>query len=599
MTTRTRATRPRPARTRSDPPRGTLQPVLAGIVLMVVGFSSSFAVVLAGLRAVGANEAQAASGLLVLCVSMGVVGIWLGLRYRLPMSVAWSTPGAALLAAVGTQHPDYRAALGAFLVTGALIFLTGLSPHLVRLLQAIPAPLASAMLAGVLLPLCLAPVRAVVEFPAEALPVVAVWAVLLRWARRWAVPAALAVTVAVILLAHPGEGNGAPLLPVLTFATPAFTVGALIGIAIPLYVVTMVSQNVAGMSMLATYGYRAPLRPALTSTGLATMAGAPFGAHAVNLAAITTALAAGPDAHPDPDRRWIASVTGAAGYLVLALTTGLTLSLIAGAPPLLIETVAGLALLSTLAAALQTAVSDTTAREPAVLTLVVTASGIAPFGIGAALWGLLAGLALHLLLTRAPTLVRKTPAPTASAPTPTAPAPATPTPATPAPTAPTPAMSASTPTTPTPTTPTPATPASTAPTPAMSASAPTTPTSDTPAPVTSTPTAPATPAPAPVTPATPPAPKPATPAPTSARPTEATPAPPAPARHSGDVPATPPGDRSVPPPGDHPSSPPGDHPASPPRDHPATPPHDHSVPPPRDDSAPQVTDASGRRAPAS
>ncbi|MFI5807762.1 benzoate/H(+) symporter BenE family transporter [Streptomyces sp. NPDC051561] len=387
----------------------TAQPVLAGIVLAVVGCASSFAVVLAGLRAVGANEAQAASGLFVLCLSMGVVGIGLGLRYRIPMSVAWSTPGAALLAAVGTQHPDYRAALGAFLVAGALIFLTGLSPHLVRLLQAIPAPLAAAMLAGVLLPLCLAPVHAVVKFPAEAVPVVVVWAVLFRWARRWAVPAALAVTVAVILLAHPSDKGDLPLLPTLTFATPTFTVGALIGIAVPLYIVTMVSQNVAGMSMLATYGYQAPLRPALTTTGLATMAGAPFGAHAVNLAALTTALAAGPDAHPDPRRRWIASVTGGVGYIVIGLTTGLTLSAIAGAPPLLIETVAGLALFSTLAAALRTAVSDTTAREPAVLTLVVTASGIAPFGIGAALWGLLAGLALHLVLRRAPDPVRQNP----------------------------------------------------------------------------------------------------------------------------------------------------------------------------------------------
>jgi benzoate membrane transport protein len=403
--------------------RGTLQPVLAGIVLAIVGFSSSFAVVLAGLRAVGASEAQAASGLFVLCMAMGVVGIGLGLRYRLPMSVAWSTPGAALLAAVGAQHPDYRAALGAFLVAGALILLTGLSPQLVRLLQAIPAPLASAMLAGVLLPLCLAPVHAVVKFPAEAVPVVVVWAVLFRWARRWAVPGALAVTVAVILIAHPGGGAGAPLLPTPAFVTPAFTAGALIGIAIPLYIVTMVSQNVAGMSMLATYGYRAPLRPALTATGLATMAGAPFGAHAVNLAALTTALAASPDAHPDPKRRWIASVTGGVGYLVLGGTTGLTLSLIAGAPPLLIETVAGLALLSTLAAALRSAVSDTTAREPAVLTLVVTASGIAPFGIGAALWGLLAGLGLHLLLTRTPSLVRERTAQPAQPAPPTKPAP--------------------------------------------------------------------------------------------------------------------------------------------------------------------------------
>ncbi|WP_377268819.1 benzoate/H(+) symporter BenE family transporter [Peterkaempfera sp. SMS 1(5)a] len=386
----------------------TLQPVLAGVVLAVVGFASSFAVVLAGLRAVGADPRQAASGLLVLCLTMGVTAIALGLRYRIPLSIAWSTPGAALLVAVGPQHSDYREALGAFLTTGALLLAAGLSGRFARLLHAIPAPLAAAMLAGVLLPLCLAPVQAVAQLPRQAVPVVAVWAVLLRYARRWAVPGALLTAVAAILLTGPRGRSAASLWPVLTAQTPTFSAGAVIGIAVPLFIVTMASQNIAGMSMLASYGYRPPLRPVLATTGIATMAGAPFGGHAVNLAAITAALAAGPDAHPDPRRRWIASVTGGVVYIALGLSTGLTLSLITDSPPLLIETVAGLALLGTLGSAVHSAVQDSGQRDAAVVTLVVTASGIAPFGIGAALWGLLAGLAFRAFFGGTPQ-----PAPTA------------------------------------------------------------------------------------------------------------------------------------------------------------------------------------------
>lgn len=378
---------------------GPLQPVLAGVVLAIVGFSSSFAVVLAGLRAVGAGPGQAASGLLVLCVTMGVVAIFLGLRYRMPLSVAWSTPGAALLASVGSQHIHFGTAVAAFLVTGALLIAAGLSGRFAALLAAIPAPIASAMLAGVLLPLCLAPVQAVARYPGHAAPIVVVWAILFRYARRWAVPGALAVSLLVILTAYPFADHGSHLWPVPTVTSPDFSSVTVIGLALPLFLVTMASQNVAGMSMLATYGYHPPLRPILTTTGLATVAGAPFGGHAVNLAAITAALAAGPDAHPDPRRRWIASVTAGALYVGLGLAAGLAVALIAGSPPLLIESVAGVALLGTLGSALQGAVADPGHREAAVVTFAVTASGISPLGIGGAFWGLLAGLAFRTVLS--------------------------------------------------------------------------------------------------------------------------------------------------------------------------------------------------------
>lgn len=369
------------------------QPAIAGVITAVVGFAGAFTIVLAGFAGIGATTAQAASGLMILCLTQAAVAIWLGLRHRMPISIAWSTPGAALLATLGPVDGGYAAALGAFAVTGVLIMLTGLSRTLGRWISAIPLPLASAMLAGVLLPLCLSPARAATELPGLALPVIATWLILMRVARRWAVPGALAATAVVVLL-DPGSGAsiGADLAPSLTFVEPTLTTGAIVSIAIPLFLVTMASQNIPGMGVLASYGYHPPLRPILTSTGAATVVGAPFGGHAVNLAAITAALAAGPEAGPDTSRRWIASVTAGGVYIVIGLGAALATALIAACPPLLVEAVAGLALIGALGGALGAALSSEAHRDAAVVTLVVCASGITAAGISAAFWGLVAGL---------------------------------------------------------------------------------------------------------------------------------------------------------------------------------------------------------------
>jgi benzoate membrane transport protein len=373
-----------------------LQPVLAGAVTALVGFSSAFAVVLTGLRAAGADERQATSGLLVLCLASALVALVLGLRHRMPISIAWSTPGAALLISAGAPPGGFPAAVGAFLVCGVLVVVAGLVPAVGRLIAMIPVPIASAMLAGVLVELCLAPVRALTEVPLLAAPVIAVWALLGRFARTWAVPAALAVAAVAIALTGPGLGEVA-LAPTLAWTTPALDVATVVGVGIPLFLVTMASQNVPGAAVLAQYGYRAPMRPVLVSTGLATIACAPFGGHAVNLAAISAALAAGPDADRDPKRRWLASVTAGLGLAVLGLGAGLATAMLVLSPPVLIEAVAGLALLGALAAALSSAVSDPHEREAAAVTFVVTAAGIGFLGVGAAFWGLLAGAAVTLL----------------------------------------------------------------------------------------------------------------------------------------------------------------------------------------------------------
>jgi benzoate membrane transport protein len=315
----------------------------------------------------------------------------LSLRLRLPISIAWSTPGAALLVAAGVPHGGYAAALGAFLLAGALVVLAGVWPPLARLVQAVPHPLANALLAGVLLSVCVAPVHAVVDETARAVPVVVTWLVLLFVARRWAVPGALAAAAIVVALDPVAGAGAAHLAPQLTFVAPHLDLGALIGLGLPLFVVTMVSQNVAGLSVLHTYGYRPPVRPLLTATGAASMAVAPFGGHGVNLAAITAALAAGPEADPDPQRRWIAAASGGAVYFVLGLSAGLATALLAASPVVLIEAVAGLALLGTLGAALRAAMADDELREAAVVTFVISASGVTVAGVTAPFWGLVAG----------------------------------------------------------------------------------------------------------------------------------------------------------------------------------------------------------------
>lgn len=385
------------------------QPLLAGLIAAVVGFMGAFAVVLAGLRAVGASEAQAASGLLAVSVAMGLASIGLSVRTRMPILVAWSTPGAALLITTGPPQGGWPAAVGAFLICGALLAIAGLSRGLARLIAAIPAPIASAMLAGVLLTVVLAPARAVADAPEHALPVVGAWLLLWRFAPRWAVPGALAA-LAVVMVAD-GAALDGRLAPGVELTAPAFELSAIVGVALPLFLVTMASQNVTGMAVLQSFGYRPDLRPILVWTGAGTALAAPLGGHAINLAAITQALAAGPDAGADTSRRWIAAATSGAAVIVLGLAAGLAAAVAAAAPPGLIEAVAGLALLGALTASLAVALADTPDRDAAVITLVVAASGIVIAGISAPFWGLVAGLGVRALKRW-----RADPAPTLGAP---------------------------------------------------------------------------------------------------------------------------------------------------------------------------------------
>ncbi|WP_417540314.1 benzoate/H(+) symporter BenE family transporter [Microbacterium maritypicum] len=377
------------------------RPILAGVVTALVGFTSSFAVVLTGLDAVGANAAQAASGLLAVSLTMGLACVVLAWRYRMPITVAWSTPGAALLVATGTVGGGWSAAVGAFLITAALILLTALWPALGALIARIPPSIAQAMLAGVLLPLCLAPITGIVANPWGVVPVVLTWLLFARLAPRWAVPfafVAAAVVVAVSLIAEGAPFDPALLLPRLEFTAPTFTVGALVGLALPLFIVTMASQNVPGIAIMRSFGYEVPWRPAMLVTGIGTALGATAGGHAINLAAISAALAASPDADPDPRRRWVAGVSTGASYLVLAVFSAAFAALVVLAPAAVIPAVAGLALFAAFGSAVQQAIDDPNERIPAVVTFLVAASGIAVLGVSAAFWALVAGLLVRTVL---------------------------------------------------------------------------------------------------------------------------------------------------------------------------------------------------------
>ncbi|WP_166873346.1 benzoate/H(+) symporter BenE family transporter [Salinibacterium sp. ZJ450] len=384
-----------------------LQPIVAGVIGALTGFASSFAIVIAGLRASGASEQQAASGLLILCLAQAILAMVFSWRYRMPLSFSWSTPGAAMLIASEGVTGEFSAAVGAFIVCGVLLALTGLWPALGRAMTAIPTPLASAMLAGILFPMCLAPITAAVDLPMFALPVVLVWLVLYRLAPRWAVPAAMVVTVIVVGIAAGDQwADGASLLPQFSLVPPTLDPAVIVSLGVPLYIVTMAGQNVPGFAVLTTFGYPAPpVAPILIGSGLISAAGAFVGGHVNNLAALSAAIMAGPDAHPDRDKRWVATFSGGAAYILLGLGAGAATAVVAAAPPVLITAAAGLALFGAFIAALVSAFGETQHRLAAAVTFLVVVSGVVIVGIGSAFWGLIAGgVAMAWLMGRRPSI---------------------------------------------------------------------------------------------------------------------------------------------------------------------------------------------------
>jgi benzoate membrane transport protein len=382
------------------PHGGNLQPILAGLLAALVGYASSFTLLLAAFTRAGASPVEAGTALTITTAAIGLLNIFGGWRTRLPVSFAWSTPGAAFLATIAPPLGGLPELAGALMLVGLLITLAGIWRPFARAIESIPVAIASAMLAGILLTLCLAPVKAVAELPLLTLPTVAAWAIGLRYARRYAVPLAvvvMAVTLAATTHLDPARFGAALSLPIPML--PVFTLDSCIRIALPLFIITMASQNLPGIAVMQANGYTLQPAAAFTASGIASALVAPFGALTVNLAAITAAICAGPEAHPDPSRRWIAVVAAGCTYLLLAVLAGTAAAFVSMAPPLLIQAVAGLALFTSLASALAVALGDESRRIAAVVTFATAASGVTVLGIGAAFWALIAGL-LMLLATR-------------------------------------------------------------------------------------------------------------------------------------------------------------------------------------------------------
>ncbi len=365
--------------------------LVSAIVAAFVGFGGTLAIIVAAATAVGATPAQTSSWVAGLCLAMAATSGYLSLRHRLPILTAWSTPGAALIAA--STGIGIGEAVGAFLLAAALILLTAAVPALARLVERLPTAVAAGMLAGVLIRFVIGVFESAGTAPGLVLPLVGVFLLARIVSPAGAVLAVIAAGLALAGATGRIGAIPAPGLSDLALVAPVFDPVVLMGLGLPLYLVTMASQNLPGFAVLRANGYPVPARSILAVTGLASLVTAPLGASTSNLAAITAAICAGPDAHPDPARRWLGGPVYAASYLLLAAFGASLVGVFAALPGELVHTIAGLALAGALAGALGAALASERDRFAAALTLSVTASGLSLFGIGSAFWGLLAGLA--------------------------------------------------------------------------------------------------------------------------------------------------------------------------------------------------------------
>ena len=363
----------------------------SALIAALVGFGGTIALVVQAMRNLGASGDQTGSAVTALCLGIAVAGAALSWRLRMPVVLAWSTPGAALLAAAAPGL-SWPVAIGIFLSAALMMILLGIVPMLGRLAERIPASIASAMLAGVLLPFCLKLFGLGAIDPLLVALLVTVFAVARQRWPLYALLLALAAGMALTLLRHdigslpPGATFGT-LLP----AAPVFDVRAILSVGVPLFLVTLVSQNLPGLVVLRSAGYAPPPRPLIVGSALAWLAAAPFGAHGLNLAAITAAICTAGEAHPDRAKRWTVGMLYAAFYLLLAIFSPLLVRLFLALPPTVIAALTGIALIPALLGAMEAMMAAKSDRDPAILTFLATGSGLTLFGLGSAFWGLVVG----------------------------------------------------------------------------------------------------------------------------------------------------------------------------------------------------------------
>lgn len=371
----------------------SLSAATAGFVAVLVGFTSSVAIVFQAAQAFGATPAQITSWMWALGLGMGLCSLVPSLVLRKPVMIAWSTPGAAVLATAGAAGGfGMGDAVGAFMVSAALITLVGATGWFERVMNRIPMEIAAALLAGVLARFGLQAFTAAQTALPLVLLMLGVYLVSRRWVARYAVVITLAVAVAFVAAQGQMAWSAVQLeLAVPIFTVPVFSVAATVSLAIPLFVVTMASQNLPGVAVIRASGYDLPVSRLLTLTGLATLVLAPFGAFALNFSAITAAMCMGPEAHADRNRRYAAAVSCGALYVAIGLFGAVITGLLTAFPNELVVAIAGLALLGTIGNGLAAAMREESHREAALITFLVTLSGVVIAGVGSAFWGVVAG----------------------------------------------------------------------------------------------------------------------------------------------------------------------------------------------------------------
>lgn len=368
-------------------------PIIAGFVASISGSAATFGIAIAGLVAMGATRDQTFTALFVLLIGYGLLSTVLSYRYKMPISIVWSTPGAAFLAASSGLGLQFEQAVGGFLLSGILLTITGFWPALSNLVQKIPASIASAMLAGILFVFVVTTVRAAVDFPFLVLPVILIWFILNRLAQLWATPIAIVIAFLLVNInIGPQWLEDVSVFPKFDIVLPVFDLIPMVSIGIPLYLITMASQNLPGIAIMKGFGYTVPVPAVIGSTGLATVVASFFGGFGMNLAAITAAINANEQAAKDPNRRWVASFVGGLVYWLFAIGAGVFAAFVLAVPSELLLAVVGLALLPSFISALGTSLDDKQTRLPATITFVVGAAGISVFGIGGAFWALAAGM---------------------------------------------------------------------------------------------------------------------------------------------------------------------------------------------------------------
>ncbi|WP_409276675.1 benzoate/H(+) symporter BenE family transporter [Pseudomonas defluvii] len=375
-----------------------VSPSIAALISVIVNYGGTFVLVFQAAQLAQLSPAQTASWVWSVSIGVGVTGAWLSYRYREPIITAWSTPGVAFLATVMPFTP-YGEVIGAYMLSAIGFIVLGLSGAFERLVRWIPSGIAAGLLAGILLQFGVNAFGGASADPLLVIVLVLAYAVLRRFTSRFAVVGILLIGLALLLAQNRIDVQQLQLsLAAPVFEVPQFSLGSLLGVALPLFVITLTGQYMPGMLVLRNDGFKTSANPILTVTGLGSLLMAPFGAHAFNVAAITAAICTGKDAHENPSKRYIAGLVCGALYVMVGIF-GVTLAtLFMVLPRTFVTTLAGLALLGAIGGSLANAMVDARTRETALITFLATAANVTLLGVGGAFWGLVAGLVVHLLI---------------------------------------------------------------------------------------------------------------------------------------------------------------------------------------------------------